>query len=230
MECNVINAEKNDHGFIIHTTSDGKTKENELVYTAVRAGLKWPTKESMGYYCILGEEYNEADKFTKANPSSKLRLLAEREIPISFFDTLFKQLTDDCRMYCCDKVFTELGEEHEDQAGFYREYLYENKIGFGQLNEAPYVSNFILGISIIRRWLDDGRLDIPDDSIAIQQLRSLTDVDLQSSPEKKYHTVNGLRYAIAAFHKFRPSYGPPWKPKRAKGRAQGSLKNKFSRI
>jgi hypothetical protein len=76
------------------------------------------------------------------------------------------------------------------------------------------MKNFVFGISVIRRWLDDGRLDISPDSIAAKQLESITDIDLQGSPEIKYPAINGLRYAIAAFHKFRPNYEPPFRPKR----------------
>ena len=214
MAYNVLKAEKNEKGIVIHTVIDPENGEKKLVYSAVRGGLAWPTKESNGYFCVLGEEYNDQDKFTKEKPTSKVRFFAEREVPITFLDELFKQLTDDCRLHLADKVYTDLSEEYEDNAEFYREYCYENKIGVGQFSEAPYMKNFMFGISVIRRWLDDGRLDISPDSIAAKQLESITDIDLQGSPEIKYPAINGLRYAIAAFHKFRPSFGPPFKPKR----------------
>jgi hypothetical protein len=214
MKYNVIKAEETEHGVIVHEI-DGKETE-KIRYSAIRAGLSWPVKGSSGYYCILGEEYVERNLFTNEQPRGKLVFLKELKATQPFLDVFFLPLTDDSTLYLCEKVYTDLSEDHADDAKFYQDYLYEKKLTHGRLEEAPYISNFNLGVSLIRRWIDNGLLTIPKDTIVHDQLSQIAKLDLDASPETIYFAVNALRFAVGAFYKSPPSTGGIWIPDRPK--------------
>ncbi len=212
---NKIKAEQTEHGIIVHEVDNGDETE-KIRYSAIRAGLNWPVKGSPGYYCILGEEFVGRDIFKKEQPRGRITLLKELQASEPFLDVFFLPLTDDCTLFHCEKIYTDLTDEHEDDAQFYRDYKYKRNISLGNLEQAPYLGNFKLGISIIRSWIDEQILQIPQDTIVYDQLSQIAKMDLDASPETNYFAVNALRLGIGSFYKSAPSTGKPFRPNRKK--------------
>jgi hypothetical protein len=97
----------------------------------------------------------------------------------------------------------------------YEQYRFDKKIYLGRLEQAPFAENFQLSIALINDWLKTCRLELPEHSIARQQLKRISKQELDDKPENKFYAINGLRYAVAAFHKFKPvRHGGRWKRNR----------------
>ncbi len=199
---------------IIHKVDSGGVRPVIYTWSAVRAGLSWPTPGSPGFHIVIGEEYRDKTPFGSVH-RGKLKVFAESDHQTIFLDDMFKILTDDCALYHCDKVYTDLSEEHRDEAELFREFSYSGEIRMGTLNEAPYFGNFALGVSLIKRWQDNGLLVLPEKSLVRKELRILTKEDLAETPEIKYPGINALRFAVAAFEKFKASSGM-FRPNRRK--------------
>lgn len=199
----VTEVKKTERGSIVHIVDrlDGRTET--IVYSSIRGGLSWPTPEASGYFIILAEEYRDFGKFEAKDRGErgKIRLLAEHEANSLYLDEFFRELTDSCSLLHCRKVYADLREDFEEVAEYYREFKYKEKVPFGTLEEAPYCKDFQLGLSITRRWLDKGLLEIPKDSIVYGQLKAITKEDLGDHPEKRFSALNALRLVMASFHK-----------------------------
>ena len=209
---NVIEAKMTDRGTVIHTFNDGTTKK----YSAVKAGLSWPTPTSPGYFVILGEEQRSHTKFEGVKQQrGKLILLTEYESQSPFLDDLVPKFSDSCSLYYCSYVYADLREEHKDEADPFREWYYDSGGGGTSLCEGSFIDSFSLGVSLIRKWLDERLLVLPENSIAREQLKKITGPDLEDSPETRFFAVNGLRFVIAAFHKYQPSNLVGWTPNRS---------------
>lgn len=202
-QSSVVKAERTDRGIVLHHFVDGCKKE----YAAIRAGLSFPTGEANGYFAILGAEYTGNGTVFEGQPpkSGKVLLLAEREVQSPFLHDTLKPLFDECSLLGCSDVYAEFEEELElnmEDVLLAREFLNEEKINISFLS-APYQAKFKTGIDIIRRYLNDALLDLPESSLASQQLGILSQSDPLDTPEVKFVAVNGLRFIVAAFHRDR---------------------------
>jgi len=199
---------------IIHKVASGGVNPDIFKWAAIRAGLSWPSPNSPGFYILIGEEYLEESRYGSKS-RGKLQVFAEKNYQSLFLDGLFKALTDDCALYHCGKIYTDLPMEEDDngEASLYREYAYLNHIPLGRLEEAPYSDNFALGVSLIKRWQENGLLVLPEDSLVRRELKILTKEDLADKPEIRFPAINALRFVISAFEKFKPSSGT-FRPKR----------------
>ena len=186
-------------------------------YGAIRGGLSWPTEEANGYFIILGEKYaGGGTQFEGHKPKrGEIVLLAEREIQSPFLNDTLKALTDECSLVGCHDVYAEFEEKPElnmEDVLLARELLNKEAISIS-LNPAPFHREFKTGMDIIRLYLNDALLVLPESSLVSQQLGVLSQVDLMERPEVKFVAINGLRFAMGAFHKYGPP-GPVFKPKR----------------
>ena len=85
----IIKAEKTKQGIIVHELDNGDGDPEKIRYSTIRAGLSWPVKGSCGYYCMIGEEYVESDKFTKEQQRGKLVFLKELKASSPFLDVFW---------------------------------------------------------------------------------------------------------------------------------------------
>jgi hypothetical protein len=208
---NIIEA-KVSNGVITHKDTSGEM----FRYTAAHCGLSWPSAEASGFYVIVAEEWRGPTIYEgHESEKGKLILLKEQEIASPLLNELLPRITDDCTQFACEKVYTDLSENFEDYAEFYRRYIYDRNISYGHLCDAPYFSNFLLGISIVEQWLKDVLLELPEESITRHQLRGLSIEEIKDSPEVRFPAVNALRHAVSAFYKFRPSNLVGWTPNRS---------------
>lgn len=220
----VVKAETEKSGLIVHKIDVGNGKLKTFHYTSVRAGLSWSSAEAPAFYVIIGQEYVPKTKYEgQQPPKGKLKFFKEQEISSSFLHTLFNQLTDDCTLFNCRHVYTDLGDEHEADADFFNDFIYDKKIPHISLEEAPFVDSFGLGVSLIKRFMADGFLNIPKDSQVREQLKRLARADLQDpQAARRFHAVNALRYVIGSFHKS-PMPGRRFHPKRKKSLRGGKF-------
>jgi len=214
----IVKAETEKNGLIAHTLDMGGGKLETVRYTAVRAGLAWPSLEASAFYVIMGEEYVGKTKYEgQQRQRGKLKIFKEQEISSPFLDNLCLQLTDDCTLFNCKHVYTDLSHDHEADAQFFYDFVYAKKIPHIGLEEAPFVDSFALGISLIKRFMTDGFLDIPKDSIAREQLKRVTKSHIGNpESEKRFHATTALRFCVAAYHKYVPTPLGPYVPKRKK--------------
>lgn len=202
---NVIRAEYTEEA-IIHVVSNGEEGEQVLKYHDIRGGLSWPTPTSPAYYCIVGEEYQDFHRFEGMKRRGELRLLVEHESDDLSLGKLFSKLTDHVAQLHCRSIYTDLEEPFSGLVESFWNYAYENGVRIGNLTQAPYADNFLLGISWIQDWVKKGLLNIPEGSAAYSQLKGITKPDLAESPEIRFPGINGLRFVVGAFHKNRQRF------------------------
>jgi hypothetical protein len=142
-------------------------------------------------------------------------MLAEREVQSFFLDDTLKPLTDECALFGCMDIYADFEEETEENIEnvlLTREYVSKQELNLSIMS-APFQRTFKVGLDIIRRYLNEALLDLPEASLARQQLDILSQADLLDKPETKFVAVNGLRFVMGAFHKFKPwllrNYTPP---------------------
>ena len=217
---NPVKTELTDRGLTSHTIDGGDGKLKTLHYSAVRAGLTWATSETPAFYVILGEEHVGKTKYQGERPHrGKLKFFKEQEISSLFLDKLFSKLSDDCVLFGCKHVYADLRDSHETDAEFFHSFVYDNEVGSISMQEAPFLENFALRVSLIKRFMNDGRLvDIPKNSIVREQLKRLATSDLEDAEcEKRFYAVSALSFSIAAFYKLSGcSISPTFHPTRRK--------------
>lgn len=200
---NVIEARKTKRGVShVIVTSNGESKT--VSYAAIRAGLAWPVGSLPAYHCILGEEHIYIDKDNQRDQRGRIHLLSEQEYQGMSIDAMFAMLTDDCTRLYCGCIYTDTAEEYQDYIEAYTQYVYDKKIKIGNLEQAPFTNSFDTGARLIFDWIKNGRLVLPEKSIAREQLKRISKQELDDSPETKFNVINGLRRCVGAFHKFKP--------------------------
>jgi len=214
----VVKAEKTKRRTVVHTIDKGDGKTERKEFAAIRAGLSWPIPGGTpSYFVVVGEEYVPASKYEgQESQRGRLIFLGEHEAG-SFLMDILPSLTDHCTLFGCNDIycdFDERKENHIDEVHFCRTFVYDQKVGHINFLEAPHHNDFSLGISLIRHFINQGLLTVPEGSLAHEQLKALTEQDLGDSPETHFHALNGLRFVIGAFYKFAPHYGPVFTPKR----------------
>jgi len=211
---NVIEARKSKNQ-ITHIVAKQNGGTESLRYSAIRGGLSWPAGTMPGYHCILAEDFIYFDRDEGGDQRGKLHLLSEYEYPGMSIDAMFAKLTDDVTQLHCGEVYADTKEEYQDYLEAYESYRYDKKVRLGRLDQAPFAENFQLGIALITDWLRTGRLVLPEQSIVREQLKQVSKQDLDESPENKFYAINGLRFVVAAFHKFKPvRHGGAFKSRR----------------
>lgn len=216
---NVIKAKKSKNR-ITHRVAkqDGSTEIKE--YSAIRGGLSWPMGTVPAYHCILGEEFVYINRDDEKVQRGKLHLLSEHEYQDMSIDLMFARLTDDVVLLHCGTVYTHTDQEYQDYLEAYQDFCFEKKVRLGCLEQAPFADNFELGTKKIFDWMRTGKLVLPEKSIIREQLKRIAKQELSDKPEDKFYAINALRFAVGAFHKFKPVRpGGAWKQKRRGGMA-----------
>jgi hypothetical protein len=166
----------------------------------IRAGLSWPQQEIPAYYVILGMEMRDA---SVSYSKSRLILLTEREVSDLSLEGFFQQLGDDCKLTCCQDIYAQVSDRLEEYSSAF--YEYTKKISnLWQLFPAYFPDNFDLGVSLIRDHLDKRLLQLPEDSILLEQLKQIRREDLKDNPEKRFYAINALRHALSSFFRNQP--------------------------
>jgi hypothetical protein len=221
-EYNVVETEQTRQGVIIHKVARAGKLES-VYYTAIRAGLSWPSPEAPGFYIILAQDHLNKTRFKdQPQQKGKLRFLKEYECPGVFLDKLCAVLTDDCTLYRCATIYADVSEEYEQNAEFFRQWAYDKHVTFGRdIEEAPYAKNFSLGISLIRHWLTEGLLEIPKGSVCHRQLKHIERSKIDNLPIETFYGIEALRHVLGSFHKYSPMPGRSFQPRRKRSLGVG---------
>ena len=168
----------------------------------------------------MGEEWVSAAQ-RRANQRGRLILLSEKEAPnILSLSEFLTKLTDAAQLLGCDALYT-LTEEFqgEDYRGYveaYQSFTYERQVPCTS-EEAPWADRPDLGLYHLRSWMDKGLLELPEGSIVRNQLR-LVEADKVKEIPKNLNAVNGLRFVVCGFEKYRPgSCSSSWRSKVRQG-------------
>lgn len=175
--------------------------EKRFPWNGIRCGLSWPQNEVPAYYIILGMEMRGGDYVSYG--ASPLFLLCEREVSDLSLETLFRQLGDDCTVTCCQDIYAQTGESFVEYADSFYEYE-RHKSVYAGLCPAYFPDNFDLGVSLIRDHIDRRLLELPKESILVEQLGQIRREDLKDNPDKRFYAINALRYAVATFFRDPP--------------------------
>ena len=211
-------------GIITHTVDVGDGKLEYRRYRAISAGLAWPGAGHGAHYLVLGE-MSVNEKVTRFEgvepPRGKLVVLCERSVDSPFLIELAEHLTDDCSRFGCDGVYGEIelsedGSFRDDRANLFRDRLQNAKCS-ASLQRAPYTAGSATGpsrmealrlaLSIVELWLKEGKLELPEGSVALEQLRAITKEDLHDpEAEPRLYAARALGHVVSVFHKDNP-YG-----------------------
>lgn len=205
----VIKGTQDKNGTI---TLERDTREQEK-YSAIRGGLAFPLmKQNLpGYFCILGEEYIEPlrgpdREFDERR--GKLHLLSEYEAPtvLTGLEVLFGKVADDATTYLCESFYTVTeecqGEDYSGYASAFHQFVSKKQADV-RLSMAPWADKPDLGLYHIQKWIKEGLLDLPEESMARAQLRMIEAEKIAQVP-LTYNAVNGLRFALCGFEQDRP--------------------------
>jgi len=206
MEAKIMKAKRTEKGIIILELDN----EDSVKYLAIRGGISWPlmAENLPGYYCILGEEYEEKVRFEK-EWRGRLHLIAEHEAPdiLTSLGNFFTKLADDTALTLCDLFYTVMevfgGEDYRGYAEAYNRISDKKKLP-ARLEQAPYADRPDLGVEFIKEWQQSGKLLLPEDSIARQQLRTLEPSGVKNMATT-LNAVNALRFAVCGFQMNKPS-------------------------
>jgi len=209
---NVVNVTRDDERVIIHEVDTGEGTPRTFKYTAIWGGLKWPAGNFPAYYCILGQtvEKDYSDRYI-AGKSGPLRFFAEHQGKMVLKpDKFFLKLTDDISKFGCDEIYTTTGDEWSCYTCLLEDYEKDKQLNPVFLQDAPFIDDFGQRLALITTWMNKGTLDLPVNSIAREQLKSLTEDDLESEDlGDRLYAVSALGFAVGAFQKHSPRPIPP---------------------
>lgn len=205
MNDTIVLKSRRDNDVIIHELYGN----DERRYLSVMGGVSWHTAIAPAYYCIWGEEYRKGKirDLDIEKEQMRLLMLAEGEFTDESLDDLFLAMTDDAVLYYCEDIYANKKKKFEGMASAYGDYQSERNINLGALWQAPYEKNFMLGLSLIKDWVNKGILKIPENTIIRKEMKSVTEEGLRTSPEKRFTAINALRFVVGGFKKY-PKYYP----------------------
>jgi hypothetical protein len=218
MEYQVVRTNRDDKRIITHAIAGDGSSREEHQYVTIRGGLGWPSKGAPGYYVILGQIHGGISRFATGKHQKKpLRFLAEFES--SNLGEFFRRLVEDTALFLCQSYYTDKSELWRGYEESLSSYCRGNQIAvIPSLDGAVFVENFQYGANLIKEWLMDGALLIPQTSILYSQLfeggikeSDFGDVNIAV----QFYAINALRYAVTAFNYY--NFGPS-KPRRNRRR------------
>ncbi len=177
-----------DGGFRAIGITDNGVKDRVPILEA-RAAAVPPTGTEPGYYLILGQKL-------EALPNGKRPLLLLAEGMDDNQGKLLKRLGDDARRLNVRVIYA------IDGTGFHTALweLFRSAQGI-RIQPAPFPEDLEYGLAMIREWLQDKALDVPDVRYQQTELRS----QLERMMAKNMGFVaDALRFLIGGFVQYQP--------------------------
>ncbi len=182
-----------DGPLTIETDVEGKiTKE---YFRGCRVGLSWPSPDNTGgYYCILAQ--SDKKLITGQYP---LKIINDHKA--LGMNLLFDKLFDDMGVYGCTEICTDMSTKyqsfHQALDEYHRKKRPKQEV---RLRDAPYCSNFLHGVEMIKKWMREIKgLEIPRESVIHSQLREIKESDLYGNASTKFFAIDALRYVLGEF-------------------------------
>ena len=189
-------------------------KQTTFFCRDIRGALVWPTLNSPGYYCIFAQRND-------STPQGKLplQLLGEtvEELPKHIFQNLMK----DAKRLGCYEFYNDYQDGNEELIRAFYEYSRYQRNANIKFTKAPFSKSFHIGILLIKEWVKNNALNIPNNTILRDQLKNIDTADLTEKPEEKFFAVNALRFIVATVEKadWQRGYFVVPDPQRAKEKA-----------
>jgi hypothetical protein len=219
----VVKAEREaKSGICVLTVDLGTGRFEERSYRGIYGGLSWAGMGHPAFYILIGEpSINENRTRFEGKPieRGKLQIFVERSVDSPFLTELAALLTEDCNRVGARDIFAEIemGDDQnfrDERAVLFREWL--RKAGCrASLQRAPFVSGTTgearseglrLSLSIAHLWLKENRIELSQESLAWQQLMTLTKMDLYDhKSEPLIYAARALGHAVSAFEKNNPA-------------------------
>ena len=187
----IIVKERGLESFWIEITKENGQVEREQARGA-RAGLSWPSPGSPGFYVILGQLYK-----TLPNGKHPLRILKEGSNHI--VNSLFQELVDNIAEFNGYEIFSDVSFRYQNYVQDFWRFHQDRRLQDIKLLSAPFFQSFGHGVYLIKEWIGDQALYIPEGSVAKEQLKRLEEHHLKENPEEEFFAVNALRFGLAAF-------------------------------
>ena len=203
---NITSAKRKDDYTILLTITDPfDSTTSEQKYVEIRGGVSWPTAKGSAYFCVVGQEYIVPPLFAERAPAGPRILLAEYESKALSLSKFYSQITDIAEQLMCSEFYVNMPEERF-ACGYQNDFdnFALERHSEVWLQHAYDADNFFLGVTRIRQSIDNGNLIIPEDSIVLDQLQSLTLPDLENSPEEIFFAINALRHVIGSYYRNAP--------------------------
>lgn len=177
-----------EDGFEAHGVTDNGVKGHIPILEA-RAAAVAPTGTEPGYFLILGQKLERL-------PNGKRPLLFLAEGLNDNQSKLLKKLSDDARRLNVRNVYVREG------TGFHQAAWeqFSGAPGIGVV-PAPFPEDLEYGLAMIREWLLDRALDIPDARFQQTELRQQIEKATKSS---QGYVVETLRFLIGGFTRWAP--------------------------
>jgi len=205
---NVTHAQHKDDRSIELTITDifeGSSVKKR--YAAIRGGISWPTSKAPAYLCVVGQEYVAPSSAPWKKVSVEKRfLLTEYESKFLSLLDFYGKITDAADQFLCKSFYAEMPEDRLESG--YRNDLYAFARGRKcevSLSDAYDVDNFMLGVTRIKGSMEKGEMVIPKDSLFYSQLESISQEDLDNSPEENFYAINAARHVIGSFYRSPPT-------------------------
>jgi hypothetical protein len=171
----------------IFEKEEGQENPRRLLLKGIAGGVSWPSAESPGYCCIIGQ----SPAFSK----TKKRIHLLEEFETDSLDEFTEKISDASQRLQCSEFFDSLAESAGGSLAGFRRYIdeYITRRGGGiQLYHNAAVT-WQVGVRVAAEYERDGALKkIPGQSILGKQLGQMT----------KEHMFDGMRpgfYAVNAF-------------------------------
>lgn len=193
-----------DGPFTIETMVEGNVVKE--YFRGCRVGLSWPSPDNTGgYYCIVAQ----GDKKLIAGQIPMRMKLITGQYPLKVIaeekgiglNLLFDKLFNDMGIYGCIEICTDMATKYETFCRALDDYHRKKRPRQElRLKEAPYCTNFLHGVELIKKWMREIKgLDIPRESVIHSQLREIKESDLYGTESRKFFAIDGLRYVLGEF-------------------------------
>lgn len=211
---NAIASKKHNDKSIELTYAAPNGTEIKKRYAAIRGGIAWPTATNPAYAVIIGQEYSGTFEPNEIDPpQGKKVLLAEVQTSsLNLEAHFYLKLADLSGQLLCEDFYYAVPpgvDLYNDSPYFDFSTYCRRRNCSARLQEAPDADNLAIGVSRVVQELSRGNLDIPEDAIVYQELKSLTREDLAQSPDTLSYAFNALRHVIGSFCRLPPNIYKP---------------------
>ena len=174
-------------GFQAHALNDAGA-EIKVPMRQVRCGVSPPMGSSLHfYYLMLGQRLGE-------NPSGKEPLIFISEFAGESQEEFFRKLGEDLNKMRCKVIYSDFDVQNEFYLAVHNRFSSSSV----SIHPAPFASDIPYGKTLIREWLKDKALVLPEYRDTI--LRSgLSYVDNESPVEKESLAFHALRFVLGGF-------------------------------
>jgi hypothetical protein len=200
----IIKREKDLTGNTTLTFQSGDDKPYDRSFSDMRGGLSWPIRDKGGFLVVLGL-LNGA----KPGAANAIDLIYEAEFKTS--DEVAKGAYNKALDLSFSTFYTDLTAREWNGFNFdFKQYLVKLWGGAAmRILHSPLAHDFMIGLDVLKRYGKAKGLVMPEESLALRQLREIQPDDLKKErPELEFNAVNALRYAVVSYDRIKPSDPP----------------------